>query len=225
MRSEKIGSGTLPSAPNPMGERFINPAVVTKLMSLNNNHSDWLKRGKQRAAVARVLRKPMTAVEICDAAGQSAPRLQLRDVWFLMRQMADRNLALPLNERSNCGRLYALTNAGRRAVKAAFDVSIPPLSASIDWKLYSWVVRARIRKRVLLGMAQVEARSPDGHTASDIRKHLRADYPVGLNPVLRAVRELAAKKVVACVGTTEVRACKLYRTSSTGMAIAKQLSR
>jgi len=66
-------------------------------MSLSNEHSDWLKRGTQRTAVARVLRKPMTASEICAAAREFAPRLQLRDVWFLMRQMAERGLARPLN--------------------------------------------------------------------------------------------------------------------------------
>jgi hypothetical protein len=208
-----------------MSERFINPAVVTELMSLKNNHSDWLKRGKQRAAVARVLRKPMTAVEICDAARQWAPRLQLRDVWFLMRQMADKGLALPLNERSNCGRLYALTDAGRRAVRMAFNVAIPPLSESIDWRLYSWVVRARIRKQVLLGMAQMEARSPDGHTATEIRKHLRSDYIVGLNPVLRAARELAKMNIITCIGTTKVRACKLFRLSAMGNRIVEQLTR
>ena len=91
-----------------MGERFINPAVVTKLMSLTNNNSDWLKRGKQRAAVAQALQKPMTASELCAAARELAPCLQLRDVWFLMRQMEARGLAVPLNERSNSGRLYAL---------------------------------------------------------------------------------------------------------------------
>ena len=117
-------------------------------MSLRNNNADWLKRGTQRAAVARVLRKPMTAVEICDAARQWAPRLQLRDVWFLMRQMADKGLALPLNERSNCGRLYALTDAGRLAVVRAFAISIEPSPSGVDWKLYSWVVRARIRQRI-----------------------------------------------------------------------------
>jgi len=206
-----------------MGERFINPAVVTKLMSLPNNYTDWLKRGKQRAAVARVLRKPMTAVEICDAARQWAPRLQLRDVWFLMRQMADKGLALPLNERSNNGRLYALTDAGRRAVAAAFDIPIFPLSPAINWRIYSWVVRARIRKRVLLGMAQWEAHSPDGLTASHIRRYIRADYPVGLNPVIRAVRELADKKLITCVGTTEMRCCKLYCLSPMGERIIRQM--
>lgn len=208
-----------------MGERFINPAVVTKLMSLPNNYTDWLQRGKQRAAVARVLRKPMTAVEICDAAQQWAPRLQLRDVWFLMRQMADKGLALPLNERSNNGRLYALTDAGRRAVAAAFDVPVTPLPSSINWRLYSWVVRARIRKRVLLGMARWEAHRHDGVTASQLRRFLLADHPLALNPTIRAVRELADKNLITCAGTTKVRGCKLYCLSPTGRHIVEQLRR
>jgi hypothetical protein len=206
-----------------MGERFINPAVVTELMSLLNNNADWLKRGKQRAAVARVLRKPMTAVEICDAAREWAPKLQLRDVWFLMRQVADKGLALPLNERSNNGRLYALTDEGRTAVATAFDVLIEPLPRAINWRIYSWVVRARIRKQVLLGMAQWEAHSHDGVTASQLRKFLLAEHPLALNPTIRAVRELAAKDLLTCVGTTKMRGCKLYRLSPMGWRIVEQL--
>jgi hypothetical protein len=85
-------------------------------------------------------------------------------------------------------------------------------------------VRARIRKRVLLGMARVEAHSFDGHTASQIRNLIRAEYPVGLNSVLGAVRELAAKKLITCVGTTEGRACKLYRLDKSGNEIVRALT-
>ena len=67
------------------------------------------------------------------------------------------------------------------------------------------------------------SRSPAGHTASSIRKFIRPDYPVGLNPVLRAVRELAAKKLITCVGTTKQRSCKLYRLTPLGRAIVRQL--
>lgn len=194
-------------------------------MSLENSYSIWLRRGKQRAAVARVLRKPMTAVEICDAARFWAPRLQLRDVWFLMRQMAQRGLALPLNERSNNGRLYALTGLGRRAVASAFDVPIPPITCDVDWKLYSWVVRARIRKRVLLGLSRMEMRNSEGETASSIRRYICHDYPVGLNPVIRALRELAGRHLIACVGVTPLRSCKLYRLTPLGSSIIGQLQR
>jgi hypothetical protein len=206
-----------------MGERFINPSVVTKLMSLTNNYSDWLRRGKQRAAVARVLRKPMTAVEICEGARTWAPRVQLRDVWFLMRQMTNQGLAVPLNERSNNGRLYMLTDKGRKAVQETFKTCIPPTLSGVDWRLYSWVVRARIRRRVLLGLAQMENQRSEAQTASSIRKYIRADYPVGLNHVLGAVRELAGKKLITCVGLTRLRACKLYRLTPPGKSIAWQL--
>ena len=208
-----------------MGERFINPIVVTKLMSLTNNNSDWLKRGKQRAAVAQALKKPMTASEICAAARELAPCLQLRDVWFLMRQMGARGLAVPLNERSNSGRLYALTDKGRKAVAVAFNLSIPALPRTVDWRLYSWVVRARIRRRVLLGLARMGNQRLEPQTASSIRKFIRSDYPVGLNPVIRAVRELAEKKLITGVGVTRLRGCKLHRLTPTGHAIVQQLQR
>lgn len=94
----------------------------------------------------------------------------------------------------------------------------------MDWKLYSWVVRARIRKRVLLGMARVEAHSSDGQTASQIGKHIRTQYPVGLNHVLRAVRELAGKKLITCVGTAKGRVCKLYRLGKSGNEIVRELT-
>jgi hypothetical protein len=44
-----------------------------------------------------------------------------------------------------------------------------------------------------------------------------------LNPVIRAVRELADKKLITCVGTTEVRGCKLYCLSPMGERIIRQM--
>ncbi len=167
----------------------------------------------------------MTAAEICAAARAWAPCVQLRDVWFLMRQMTGRGLATTLNERSNNGRLYALTEAGRRAAVAAFGTPIVPVPADLDWRLYAWVVRARIRKRVLLGLVQIEVRHPEGQTGSSIRKHIRQDYPVGLNPVLRAVRELESRKLITCVGVTRLRSCKLYRVTPAGLAVTRELER
>jgi DNA-binding PadR family transcriptional regulator len=198
---------------------------MTKAMSLSNEDSKWLKRGRQRAAVAQALKKPMTASEICAAARQRAPRLQLRDVWLLMRQMGERGLAMPLNERSNNGRLYALTDQGREAVTLAFHVSISALAATVDWRLYSWVVRSRLRRRVLQGLAQLENLHLEPQTGSGIRKFIRSSHPVALTHVLQAVRELADKKLITCVGVTRLRACKLYRLSPLGSAVAQELQR
>jgi hypothetical protein len=138
--------------------------------------------------------------------------------------MKRRGLVQCFNPRLVTGRLYLLTPRGRAAVQKAFGVSIASPSKSMDWKLYSWVVRARIRKRVLLGMARVEAHSSDGQTASQIGKHIRTQYPVGLNHVLRAVRELAGKKLITCVGTAKGRVCKLYRLGKSGNEIVRELT-
>jgi hypothetical protein len=190
-------------------------------MSLANEYNRWLQRGRQRAAIARVLRKPMTATEICAAARKFTPQIQLRDVWFLMRQFEKRSLATCLNPQQVTSKLYQLTETGRKAASLAFDVThiCPP--ADIDWRKYSWVIRAKIRRLTLCSLAHLEAKAPQ--TATEIRKHILTTYPAGLNPVLRSVRELADKKLIVCVGVTPVRACKLYRLAPTGRAIVKQL--
>ena len=193
-------------------------------MSHTRDDTAWLQRGSQRAAVARVMRKPMTGTEICAAARVFNSHIQLRDVWHLLRQMKQRGLVQCFNPRLVTGRLYLLTPRGRTAVQTAFGVSIASPSKFIDWKLYSWVVRARIRKRVLLGMARVEAHGSDGQTASQIRHQIRAEHPVGLNPVLRAVRELAGRKLITCVGTAKGRVGKLYRVDKSGKEIRRALT-
>lgn len=192
-------------------------------MSLNNSNSHWLRRGRQRAAVARVLRKPMTTLEICETARVWAPRLQLRDVWFLMRQMANKGLVLSLNQRANNGRLYVLTDDGRGAVEEAFGIKLAKAPSGVDWRLYSWVIRARIRRRVLTAFMQMRAKGL-GQTATNVYKHLRGDYPVGLNPVIRAVHELASKNLISCVGATKLRTNKLYQITPAGALLAAQLT-
>lgn len=64
--------------------------MVTVLMSRSKDYTEWLKRGRQRSAAVRVLRKPMTASEICRVAQPINPHLQLRDVWFIMGQLKAR---------------------------------------------------------------------------------------------------------------------------------------
>jgi hypothetical protein len=192
-------------------------------MSLANEYNRWLQRGRQRAAIARVLRKPMTAAEICAVARKFTPQIQLRDVWFLMRQFEKQKLAVCLNPQQVTGKLYCLTETGRRATRQAFGIthSVPP--ADVDWRKYSWVIRAKIRRQTLCSLGQLETKAPQ--TATEIRNHVRNIYSAGLNPVLRSVRELADRKLIACVGVTPGQACKLYRTTSTGRKILNQLNR
>ena len=192
-------------------------------MSLDRNDVPWLKRGSQRAAVAQALRKPMTGTEICAVARTINPRIQLRDVWHLLHQMQEREMVHCINPRLVTGRLYALTERGRDEVHAAFGVVIAVPPANIDWRKYSWVVRAKIRRLVLAALEELEVKTHAAQTATAIRKHLRTEYAVGLNPVIRAIKELVRLGLVQPAGVTPERACKLYRLSPMGRRILRQI--
>lgn len=192
-------------------------------MSLTRNDVPWLKRGRQRAAVARVLRKPMTGTEICAAAQTVNPHIQLRDVWQLLRQMQDREIVYCINPRLVTGRLYALTARGRAAVRAAFGIPVTMPPSNLDWRKYSWVVRARVRRLTLMALGQLEAKTNAPQTATAIRKHLRTEHPVGLNPVIRALKDLLRLRMIRQAGVTEERACRLYWLTRMGHRILDQL--
>jgi DNA-binding MarR family transcriptional regulator len=110
-------------------------------------------------------------------------------------------------------------------VALAFGVEIPIPKENIDWRRYSWVVRAKVRRLTLLGLAELEARNRAGQTATAIRKHLRREHPVGLNPVARALKELLRLGLVKEAGVTRKRCCRLYQMTPAGRRIVEQLKR
>lgn len=194
-------------------------------MSLDRNDVPWLKRGSQRAAVAQALRKPMTGMEICTAARAVNSRIQLRDVWYLLQQMQEREMVYCINPRLVTGRLFALTERGRDEVHAAFGGVVVAPPANIDWRKYSRVVRAKIRRLALTALGQLEDKTHAPQTATTIRKYLRPEHAVGLNPVIRALKDLVKLGLVQPAGVTAERSCKLYRLTPSGDRFLKQLQR
>ena len=192
-------------------------------MSLERDHNGWLQRGKQRAAVAQVLRKPMTATEIRVAAGAINPHIQLRDVWHLLNEMQQYKLVQCRNPRLVTGRLYELAAAGREAVAETFGITVQPAPKHIDWRKYSWVVRAKIRRLALTVLGELENKLDKPQTATSIRKYLCEQHPVGLNPVLRGLKELVRLGLVREAGVTSQRGCRLYRLTTAGRQILEQL--
>lgn len=182
----------------------------------------WLKRGRQRTAVLRVLRKPMPASEIFDAARTLNPRVQLRDLWLILPQLTSRGLVTCLTPRQGNGRLFMLTPIGRRLVKHAFDLDVAPEPGDVDWRRYSWVVRARVRRATLLGLSASVERDGNARTATEIRKAIRGEFPVSLNPVLRSLKELLGKSLVRVTGTTADHR-RQYSLTPAGQRIANQL--
>jgi len=206
-----------------MTARFINPQVVTKTMSLTDNNKAWILHGRQRAAVARVLRKPMTGAEVCAAARIFNPKIQLRDVWFVLLQMQRRGLCICLNPHQVNGRLYCLTDAGHAAVSSAFSVSLPGIADDVDWKKYSFVIRAKVRRLVLTTLAMLEDHTGLPQTATMMRKRLKDEHAIGLNSVIRAVSDLMRMDLVHQVGVTDENRCKLYRVTPAGRRILEQI--
>lgn len=185
----------------------------------------WLRRGSQRTAVVQALRKPMPASELCRAARRINPRLQLRDLWLVLPQLKERGLVVCLTPRQANGKLYALTPTGRRLVQDAFAVEHPTFPLSVNWRGYAWVVRAKTRRLTLDGLSRLRERTGQLQTVSEVRRFLRAEHPVGLNPVLRSLKELLGRGLVRVAGTTEEQSRRLYQLTPAGERIVAQLRR
>ena len=165
----------------------------------------------------------MTGTKICAAARTLAPHIQLRDVSHLLREMQQRDLVLCLTPRLVTGRLYCLSAKGRAAVQSAFGSSIVELPSNIDWRRYSWVVRAKIRRLTLIGLGQLEDKAGEPQTATAVRKHLIPEHAVWLNPVIRSLKDLLRLGLVQRAGVTKKRCCTLYIVTPAGKRILDQL--
>ena len=192
-------------------------------MLLKKDDTKWLKRGRQRGAVVHVLRKPMTASEICRAAHPINPHLQLRDVWFIMGRLEERGLVKCLNPRHATGKVYALTSKGRKVAEQAFGTPVARPVRGVDWRRYAKVVRAKVREAVLLQVACLPQRTLA--TATVIRETLREQRPIGLNPTMRALKELEQLGLVGSAPASKRDARRVYSLSKPGFAIAQQLLR
>jgi DNA-binding PadR family transcriptional regulator len=122
------------------------------------------------------------------------------------------------------GRLYALTERGRDDVHAAFGILIPEPPNNIDWRKYSWVVRAKIRRLALTALGQMETNLHTSQTATAVRKHLRETHSVGLNPVIRAIKDLVKLGLVMSDSASTRNAGKQYRLTKMGRRILHQLN-
>lgn len=194
-------------------------------MSHHRDDTAWLKRGNQRSAVARVLIKPMIGSEILAAAREFAPCIQLRDVWHLLREMSARDLVRCLNPRLITGRLHVLTERGRATVREAFGITTPVPPANIDWRKYSWVIRAKARRLTLATLGELERKSSRPQTATAIFKRLPSANAMGLNKVIRAVKELVKSRLVRPAGKIGNRVGKRYGLTPMGRRILEHLKR
>jgi hypothetical protein len=163
----------------------------------------------------------MTTSEICRAAAQIAPRIQLRDVWLILKELHGRHLVACLNPRHVTGKLYVLSDCGRHAVQLAFGLHSVWPDPQVDWQRYAMVARAKLRKVVLMELSRLSPEEPV--TATVVRKRVNARHPVGLNPVTRALKDLEKLRLVRVRSADGARLRKTYMLTQAGGRIAAAL--
>ena len=140
-------------------------------------------------------------------------------------QLEEKELVVCLNPRQTNGKLYSLTNQGREVIAAGFGVNCDPVPANLNWKIYGDVARGRTRRLVLEGLGTLGDRTREAQTAGALRKSLRNSHAVGLNQVIRALRELESLALVRKIGVTRKQSRKLFALTSGGQRIVEQLRR
>ena len=180
-------------------------------------------RGRQKRAILQVLLHPMTKKQLCLEAGRIDPHIQLRDAWFVLRQFQKKGLVECLNPGQVTGKLFCLTEFGRKIVASAFKLKAPPLSPHVPWRKYSVVVRAKTRRMLVMELGKFTSLNLGEATATKIRKRLNQTYPIGLNPILRSLKELVKLGLVKSVGVTKKQHRKIYQLTADGERIRQEL--
>lgn len=165
----------------------------------------------------------MTASELCVTFERNGIPFDLRDVSSMIKRFRERKLARCLNSRRVVGKLHALTDFGRGAVKEAFGIETDPVPRNIDWSKYSQVVSASIRRAVLEEVGKKYLGMHCDKAASAIRKYMRETYPMSLNHVRNALKELMEMELVFVAGYSKRRHLKLYRLTPEGEKILNQM--
>jgi len=180
----------------------------------------WLLNGRQRQAVAQVLRQPLTVAQIWQLARELTPKIQLRDASRILRQLAQRGLLQCLNPSLPTGRVYYWTEAGRVSAMTALNISVDPLPARANWNSVGQVTRAQARRSVL---EEIGRAAPPGCSLSEVRRQLRDKYPMELCRAIRAARELTGLKLIR--SKSKRKQCKLYELTPAGRRVVELLRR
>ncbi len=72
----------------------------------------WIVRGSQRVRILQIMEKPMTPTQI-----KKETKLALNNVSDILRLFVKFKVAKCLNEREKLGRIYELTEKGKRIKK------------------------------------------------------------------------------------------------------------
>lgn len=190
---------------------------------IDNQTFQWLQRGKQRSLVLKYLSIPMTVGVLRQMIIQENPKVQIRDLWKILKDCEKRGLIRTLYPGMVTGRIFFWTETGRMYRELAYGKTLP-VPSGVSWSLYSFVFRGSTRLRVFMLFGKNEFLQPEGVSATQLKKWLRTIHPVSLNAVIRALGELLDADLVRIEGVGSKANQPLYKLSPVGTEIVLVLS-
>lgn len=174
--------------------------------------ADKIIRGKQRIAVSEALRIPRTGKQILELAKQSALTITYQDLRHILRKFQDEGVAVCLNPENQTGRLYVLTS----------ECNQHQLSAS-ELELQAKLRRAKARLAVLQEIGRDHTFDTKLLTATQIRKNLLDNYPMGLNHILSTLKFLLTHQLIEITAHTDKRNLPIYKLTESGKCVMKKM--
>ncbi len=181
----------------------------------------WLQHGCQRKAVADALVKPMTSFEIWKRAKPDAEKMELRDVWHLLKEMQQHGDVTCLTGASGNGAVYYWTDAGRERVAQELNRTLLPIPLGISWDRYSFVMRGAVRRAVVKELARPIYNFQIEVTATNLRRQMLDSFPLSLHGLLRTLKHLHEHGIIAAHISKSGR--RTYVLTSHGRKIAELL--
>lgn len=187
--------------------------------------SRWLGWGRQKQAILQVIIRPMTPTEILREARQINPRISFGDTSAIICELEKREILKCLTPEQLTGRIYCLTNYGRRLVWKIFKLKLDAEGQDVDWYKYSRVLAGKTRKYLLCEIYNNRGFYDDGMNLAVIRRRIGKNYPVTLSQAFCTMQDLLKDRLVEVAGFTKKRSSKLYKLTSEGIKICEYLLR
>ena len=181
----------------------------------------WANWGKQKQAVLQVINRPMTPTEILNKAKQIHSNITFGDVSTLIREFVERGILECLTPTRLTGRIYYLSNHGRKLLWRVYGIKTAPLDIDMDWNKYSRLKAGKTRMVVLKEIYNQRGFFPDGITLTTIRKRLGRIHPMTLSQTYCAIQELLKDGLIVISGYAWKRDSKLYKLTSEGFRICE----
>jgi len=161
-------------------------------------------KGRWRRHIYHLLQTPRTARILLNLLFSVGHRMSYQDLRHLLRDFEKRGWIRCLNAQAQTGRIYVQSH-----------LALP----DVDWPLVAGVSRATHRWQLLQTFHAVHWETPEGLTASALRRQLRGNTKMGLSHVLRVLVFFEEHQLVARVGKTAKQGLTCYRLTPFGESI------